>query len=78
MGAVRKADRNIIGKPEVKMYCKRHRNSQKDDIQIHLRGITFEVVDWSHVFQDRVQWRAVLNTEMNLRIPLRARSFFAS
>jgi hypothetical protein len=34
-----------------------------------LREIDREVVDWIHLSQDRDQWLAVVNTEMNLRVP---------
>jgi hypothetical protein len=33
------------------------------------REIRWEVVDWIHVAQDRVQWQAVVNTIMNLSVP---------
>jgi hypothetical protein len=34
-----------------------------------LRETGWEVVDWIHMTQDRDQWRAVINREMNLRVP---------
>jgi hypothetical protein len=33
-----------------------------------LRKIEWEVVDWKHLNKDRDQWRAVVNTVMNLQI----------
>jgi hypothetical protein len=34
-----------------------------------LREIRWEGVDWVHLAQDRDQWRAPLNTAMNLLVP---------
>jgi hypothetical protein len=34
-----------------------------------LRGIGIDGVNWIQLAQDRVQWRAFVNTVMNLRVP---------
>jgi hypothetical protein len=34
-----------------------------------LRETEWEGVDWMHLVQDRDQWRAVVNTVINLRVP---------
>jgi len=34
-----------------------------------LREIGWEGVQWMHLAQDRDQWRAAVNTTMNLRVP---------
>jgi hypothetical protein len=34
-----------------------------------LREVGWEGVDWIHLAQDRYQWRAVVNTVMNLWFP---------
>jgi hypothetical protein len=34
-----------------------------------LSEIGWEGVDWTHLAQDRDQWRAVVNTVMNLGVP---------
>jgi hypothetical protein len=34
-----------------------------------LREIGWDGVDWFNLAQDRDQWRALMNTVMNLRIP---------
>jgi hypothetical protein len=40
-----------------------------DNIKIDLREIGWDVVDWVDLAQDRNQWRALVNTVMNLRVP---------
>jgi hypothetical protein len=40
----------------------------EDNIRLDLREIGCEYVDWIQLTQDRGQWRAVVNTIMNLGI----------
>jgi hypothetical protein len=40
-----------------------------DDIKMVLREIGWNVTDWIDLAEDRDQWGAVLNTEINLRVP---------
>jgi hypothetical protein len=40
-----------------------------DNIKIHLRETGWDGVDWVDLAQDREQWRALVNTVMNLRVP---------
>jgi hypothetical protein len=63
MGDKRNADRILVGKPE----GKRHR--WVDNIKMDLREIGIDDIDWIDLAQDRDQWRALLNTVMNLRVP---------
>jgi hypothetical protein len=41
-----------------------------------LREIGIDGVNWIQLAQDRVQWRACVNTVMNLRVPQESRIFF--
>jgi hypothetical protein len=38
-------------------------------IQMELREIGWDNMDWIDLAQDRDQWRALVNTVMNLRVP---------
>jgi hypothetical protein len=40
-----------------------------DNIRMDFREIGWECVDCMHLAQDRDQWRALVNTVMNLQIP---------
>jgi hypothetical protein len=40
-----------------------------DKIKMYLREIGWDGMDWIELAQDRDQWRALLNTVMNLRVP---------
>jgi hypothetical protein len=40
-----------------------------DNINIDLREIGWDGMDWIDLAQDRDQWRALVNTVMNLRVP---------
>jgi hypothetical protein len=34
-----------------------------------LKDMKYEGVDWIHVAEDRDQWRALVNTVINIRVP---------
>jgi hypothetical protein len=40
-----------------------------DNIKIDLRKIEWDGMDWIDLAEDRDQWRALVNTVMNLRVP---------
>jgi hypothetical protein len=61
----------LVGRPEGKRPLGRHRRRWEDNIKIDLREIGIDGANWIQLAQDRAQWRAVVNTVMNLRVPYR-------
>jgi hypothetical protein len=47
----------------------RPRRRWEDNIKMDLREIVIDRVNWIQLAQDRVQWRAFVNTVMNPRVP---------
>jgi hypothetical protein len=68
-GEKRNAYRILVGKPEGKRPVGRPRRRWLDNIKVDLREIEWDGVDWIDVAQDRDQWRPLVNTVLNLRIP---------
>jgi hypothetical protein len=69
MGEGRGVYRVSIGRPEGKRPPGRPRRSWEDNIKLDLREVGFDGANWIQLAQDRVQWRAYVNTVMNLRVP---------
>jgi hypothetical protein len=62
------AYRVSAGKSEGKMPLGRPKCRLDDNIKMDLRKIGSGVTDWINLAQDRDQWRALVNTIMNLRV----------
>jgi hypothetical protein len=68
MGETRNAYRILVGKKEGKIPLGRPRRRWVDNIKMDLREIEWDGMDWLELAQDRDQWRALVNTVMNLRV----------
>jgi hypothetical protein len=66
MGENRNAYRILVGMPEGKRPLGRRR--WVDNVKMDLREIGWDGVNWINMAQDRDQWRALVNTVLNLRV----------
>jgi hypothetical protein len=58
-----------VGKPGGKRPLGRPRRRWEDNIKMNLREIGWGGMEWIYLAQDMDQWRALVNTVMNLRVP---------
>jgi len=66
MGEMRHAYSILVGKPEGKRPLVGPRCRRKDNIIMDFREIRWEGVDWIHLAQSKDQWRATVNTVMEI------------
>ena len=78
-GERRRAYRVLVEKPEGRRRrpLGRPRRRWADNIEMDFREV-WGGMDWTAVAQDRDRWRAIVNTVMNLRVPLNAGNFLSS
>jgi hypothetical protein len=68
-GEKRNAYRISVGNPEGKRPLGRPRRRWMDNIKMDLREIEWDGMDWIDLAQDMDQWRALVNSVMNLQVP---------
>jgi hypothetical protein len=61
--------RVLVGKSEGKRPLGTPRRRWEDNTKLDLREVKIDGADWIPLAQFRVQWRAFVNTAMNLRVP---------
>jgi hypothetical protein len=69
MGEKRNAYMILVAKPEGKIQLGRPRRRWVDNIKMDLREIEWGGMDSIDLVEVRDQWRALVNTVMNLRVP---------
>jgi hypothetical protein len=68
-GEKRNAYRILVGKPKEKRPLGRPRRRWVDNIKTDLREIGWTGMDWIDLAEDGDQWRALVDTVMNLLVP---------
>jgi hypothetical protein len=68
-GKERGVYRVLVGRPEENRPPGRPMRMWEDNIMMDLMEAGIDGANWIKVAQDRVQWRACVNTAMNLRVP---------
>jgi hypothetical protein len=58
----------LVIKSGGKRTLRRPRHKWEDNIKMDLREIEWEGVDWIHMAHYRIQWKAFMNTIMNLQV----------
>jgi hypothetical protein len=66
----------LVGRPEGKRPLGRPRRRWEDNIEMDVRETGIDGANWIWLAWDRVQWRACVNTVINLWVPKRKRDVF--
>jgi hypothetical protein len=69
IGENRNTYRILVGKPDGKRPLGRPRRRWVDNIKMDLREMGWNGMDWIDLAQNRDQWRALMNTVKNFRVP---------
>jgi hypothetical protein len=69
MGEKRNVYRLLVGKSKGKRPLRKPRHRWIDNIKMDLLEKGLNVMDWTHLAQDRYRWRALVNSVMSLRVP---------
>jgi hypothetical protein len=68
MGDKRNAYKILVGKHKGKRPLGRTRRRRVDNVKLDLKEVGWGGMDWIDLAQDRDQWRALVNTVMNLLV----------
>ena len=66
----RSAFKIYTGKPTGKRPLGRPRRRWKDNIRMYLEELGINAGNWADSAQDRNYWRALVNSALNLRVPI--------
>jgi hypothetical protein len=69
IGEKRNGYTKLVVKPQGRRLLGRPRRRWVDNIQMDLREIGWDGMNWIDLTQDRDQWRALVNTVMNFVVP---------
>jgi hypothetical protein len=69
MGEKKNVYRTSVGKPEGKRPLRRSRRRWVGNIKMNLKEIGWQCMDWIDLSEDSDHRRALVNTELNLRVP---------
>jgi hypothetical protein len=68
MGEGKGVYRVLVGRPKGKRSLGRPGHRWEDNIKMDLREMEINGVNWIWLTQNRVQWWAIVNTVMNLKV----------